>query len=164
MHMIPYGKIPKSYKDINVHYVTCKNTIYGIHRHVYWSPAVDFSKTTIICFTDRRHALMFKEELWKLQQSGKVLDRCMDGVSVMYPYVDKKTKGGMIAMGTDSTNIVNIMKMCHLNFFDMNLVFDFNKIDDNSQVSSYTMSYYEFRTNEMPNRAYIDLCLEKLLY
>lgn len=160
MHLIPYGKIPKSYKDINVHYVTCKNTIYGIHRHVYWSPSVDFSKTTVLCFTDRRHALLFKEELWKLQKTGKVLDRCMDGVSVMHPYIDRKTKGGgMMQMEIDSTHIVNIMKMCHLNFFDMNLVFDFNM----NETGAYTMSYYEFRTDEMPSRSYIDLCLEKLL-
>ncbi len=155
IHLIPYGNIPKSYKDIRVHYLSSKNTIYGIHRNV----TSDFSKTSLICFTDNKNAHTFKERLCDIQKSGKILERCAYGTDELRPYVASKTKGSIIPLQVTSTHIIDRMKMCHLNFFDMMLVFNVNDIDS----YDFKFSYYNFQTSEVPSRAYIDCYLEQML-
>lgn len=154
IHMIPYGKIPKNYHDTRVHYLTSRNTIYGIHK-----PVTDgSSKTCIVCFSDERDAHTFKTELLNVQRSGKLIDRCEHGPNTLQPYVDTKTKGSILPISMTSTRIIEIMKMCHLNFFDMYLVFDVEQYDHN-----YLFNYYMFQTSEIPHRGYINCSLEQLL-
>lgn len=156
IRLVPYGNIPKSYKDVQVTYITSKKTIYGFHKN-----AGD-SKTSIVCFSDVRNAQRFKERLWEVQKAGEVLERCAlhENDDAIRPYIATKTKGGsIIPLQLTTAHVVDIMKMCHLNYFDMMLVFDMNYVAS----GDYVFSYYDFHTKDIPTRGYMDLYLEQMM-
>lgn len=159
IHLVPYGQIPKSYKDTKVHYLTSRNTIYGVHRHVVEE---NYSKTSLVCFSDMKHAIHFRDDLVKLQASGKILERCVHFPNVLSPSVSAGTNptGSRLPISITTSHIVDIMKLCHLNFFDMYLVFDTNRYDE---VNNMSFSYYQFATKEIPSRGYINCHFEQLL-
>lgn len=159
IHLISYGQIPKFYKDTKVHYLTSRSTIYGLHRHVVED---NYSKTSLICFSDMKHASSFRDDLVQLQASGKIIERCVHQLDVFNPSVavNTSTKGSLLPISINTSHIVDIMKLCHLNYFDMYLVFDTNRYED---LNSMSFSYYHFTTNEMPSRGYINCHLEQLL-
>lgn len=157
--MIPYGNIPKSYKgkDTRVHYLTCRKTIYGVHR----TAADDaMSKTCIMCFTSKRHAITFKDELMYIQTTGRVLERCLPVPNVIHhPIASIKTTGSMLHVSVETSPIVDLMKMCHMNYFDMYLVFDIDYNDSGDR----TFSYYDFNVLDQPTRGYLNYHLNYLL-
>lgn len=158
--MIPYGNVPKSYKDkyARVHYLTCRKTIYGVHRWIEDSADLS-SKTCIVCFAEQRHAFSFKDDLMHIQNMGRILERCIHLPNVIHPLAAKKTKGTFLQVSVESSSMVDMMKMCHMNFFDMYLVFDVNHHDNGDR----SFSYYIFNVTDTPARGYLNCHFNHLL-
>ena len=140
-----HGSIPKNYNGSRVHYLTCRKTIFGVHRTL----PDESSKTCIVCFTDTKSASRFKDEL---SRGGYTVVRYISPTDIE---VTKTTGGGLLPVTVETTTMLEMMKICHLNFFDMYLVFT---VDDS------TYSHFDFETSEMPTRGYVNSYFELLLH
>ncbi len=153
MQFKAYGGIPKSYYDAKVKCITTRNTLYGIHKD-----HDKISKTHLICFTEKRHVHLFKDYLVNIQQKGKLLDRCSEFSSFIIPH--SEGYGSKYPMEVSEYNLVQLMKTCHLNYFDMYVVFDF-VMEDYDVV---TMHHYNFESSEYPHRGYLNCHLMQMLH
>lgn len=146
-----YGGIPKNYYDSKVKCITSRNTLYGIHQE-----HDKMSKTRIVCFTENKHVMMFKDYLINIQKKG-VLDRCSEFNSFIIPYSD--AYGSKQPLSTTEYSLIQLMKTCHLNYFDMYVVFDFNL--ENYDIA--TLHYYNFESSEYPHRGYLNCHLMHMM-
>lgn len=147
-----YGNVPKSYHDTKINYITARNTMYGVHRN-----KGEVSKTHIVCFTDPKHATTFKDYLVRIQAKGVTLERSSNFQNVIIPCSD--IIGSKFPLHTEHCSITDLMIMCHLNFFDMIVVFDM--MNEGNDV--ITLHYYDYESTEYPNRGYLNLYLNKML-
>jgi hypothetical protein len=154
IHLKPHGIIPRSYYDTKVKCVTTRKTLYAIHK-----PSNDHnSKTHIVCFTEQKHAFTFKEYLTSVQKQGKIIDRCTE----FSEYVATKSPeigGSKLPLDIIECKLMDAMKMCHLNYFNMYVVFDLH----HTSYDAVTMYYYSFESTGYPNREYLNCYLQHTL-
>lgn len=151
MQFKAYGGIPKSYHDAKVKCITTRNTLYAIHKEHEKT-----SKTHIICFTENRHVGLFKDYLVNIQKKG-VLDRCSEYNSFVIPFSD--AHGSTYPLSIVEYPLIHLMKTCHLNYFDMYVVFDFAL--ENYDIA--TLHYYNFESVEYPHRGYLNCHLTHMM-
>jgi hypothetical protein len=141
--------------DGRVHYITNRHTIYGVHKQ---APDDSLnSKTCILCFSDQSNVHMFADKLRNIQKKGSMLERCIYLPGVLYPMLqpDAKTHGGsLMSLEIQSSTVVDIMKMCHLNFFDMYMVFN---------MDADSLHCYVYETMHIPTRDYMTMYYNYLL-
>ena len=151
MQFKAYGGIPKSYYHAKVKCISSRNTLYAIHKDHEKT-----SKTHIVCFTESRHVSMFKTYLTDIQKKG-ILDRCSEFNAFIIPYTHGH--GSTHPLSIVEYPLIDLMKTCHLNYFDMYVVFDFS-------VESYdvaTLHHYNFESVEYPHRGYLNCHLTQMM-
>lgn len=152
IHFKSYGSIPKSYYDSKMKCVTARGTLYGVHKN-----NDSHSKTHILCFTDSRLASNFKEYLTKIQHSGKTIERCSEFKNIIIPYVE--STGSKMPLRVDDYSLIDLMKTCYLNYFDLYVVYD--SIPENDVM---TLHCYTYESTDYPNRGYINVHLHHMLH
>lgn len=147
-----HGEIPKSYIDAKVRCISSRNTLYGIHKNYE-----KHSKTRVVAFTEKNHVDRFKVYLLELQHKGKVIERCSDFESFMIPYT--LSAGSRLPLSVVEYPMIDLMKMCHLNFFDMYVVFDIV----NEPYDVITLHFFTYESPSYPHRGYINCHLLQML-
>lgn len=152
MQFKAYGGIPKSYYDAKVKCITSRNTLYAIHKD-----HDKISKTHLVCFTENKHVNTFQNYLINMQKKG-ILDRCSEFSTFLIPYSD--ANGSKYPLSIVEYPLVQLMKTCHLNYFDMFVVFD--TILDNHDI--ITLHHYNFESIEYPHRGYLNCHLTQMMH
>lgn len=148
-----YGNIPKSFYDGKMKYISTRKTLYGVHKN-----KDKYSKTHLICFTEAQHAKFFKDYLLQIQSKGRDIERCSEMENVIFPIMD--APGKKLPLEIIECRLAHLMKMCHLNFFDMYVIFDVVKGD----YDTMTLKCYLYESTGYPNRGYINCHLNQMMY
>jgi hypothetical protein len=148
-----FGAVPGSYYDQRVHCLSVKNTLYAFHNEDIYH-----SKTNIISFSDHSTAENFRSVLAKLQTKGKTIERCLSMVESQAYVIDYPMRN--IPIQIVDYNITDLMKTCHLNFFNMYVIFDIH----NSSDEVISLKYFEYNSVDIPNRGYMNFYLNLMMH
>lgn len=153
-----HGHIPKSIQDAKAYTVVARNTLYGFHKTVSILNDVSYSKTNLLCFTERQYAESFYNHLQEIQvTTGSILERDAFGDTIVPFTQNKKT---LLPLRIEELDLQDLKKLCLLHYFDMYVGFGMSY---NIVENCYYIDCYEYETFEPPNRGIQISFLENML-
>jgi hypothetical protein len=155
-----HGGIPKSLRDTKVFTIVTRNTLYGFHKNVRKHNDEAYSKTNLLCFINKQDAEIFYEQLQQIRNpSGGVIecDETSKNLCVL-PFISNTRT--LLPLRVEALSLQDLQKLCLLHYFDMYVGFN---IVYNDYEDCYCIDYYDFISEEPPNRGIQVSFLENML-
>jgi len=144
---------PKYIHHPKLYALTSRGTYYGVHRDMIlknYDPKC--SKSSLLMFVEKAHALSFRLFLEQQQKSNLMMDRILD--NNLTNNVIRSTSIQPLLIEQITSQHLEIL--CLLNFFNSIIV---NKVQKEQQ--GILVCGYEFITYDIPNRQIIEYNLYK---
>lgn len=147
-----YGPLPRSMMSNTCHFISTRNSLFGIHRTLN---RIDFdmscTKTTLLAFLEEDQAQTMMNRLDYMQRNGIDINRLTDGDELPNTSVGK-WRAGIAPLKLESMSIGDMERLCLLHYFDMYIVANM----DVEEFDRLTLMCYENKTYEWPNRNILD--------